>query len=96
LNHNLTDKYDTNINLIGHWDYDGKGRVITYYSHLENGVAQNRIDLSYGLVCCNRDKEKKEIRERMAKGVIGAEIFQQNIEKRARKLRRPKRGRPRK
>ena len=50
LNHNLTDKYDTNNNLIGHWDYDSKGRVITYYSHLENGVPQERIDLSYGFL----------------------------------------------
>jgi RHS repeat-associated protein len=50
LSHNLTDKYDTNNNLIGHWDYDSKGRVITYYSHLENGVPQNRIDFSYGFL----------------------------------------------
>lgn len=49
-NHALTDKYDTNNNLIGHWDYDSKGRVITYYSHLENGVPQTRIDLSYGFL----------------------------------------------
>ena len=25
-NHNLTEKYDTNNNLIGHWDYDSYGR----------------------------------------------------------------------
>ncbi len=42
------------------------------------------------------ETKRREIRERMAKGVIGAEIFQQNIERRARELRRPKRGRPRK
>jgi hypothetical protein len=47
-------------------------------------------------VCCNRDKEEQEIRERMARGVIGAEIFQQKIEKRVMEFRRPKRGRPRK
>jgi RHS repeat-associated protein len=48
--HNLTDKYDTNNNLIGHWEYDSPGRVITYYSHLENGIPQNRIDFSYGFL----------------------------------------------
>jgi RHS repeat-associated protein len=47
LNHNLTDKYDTNNNLVGHWDYDGYGRVITNYSYVKDGVPQNRIDLSY-------------------------------------------------
>ncbi len=46
-NHNLTDKFDTNNNLFGHWDYDTSGRVITNYSYLNNGVPQNRIDLSY-------------------------------------------------
>jgi hypothetical protein len=28
------------------------------------------------------DKEEQEIRERMARGVIGAEIFQERVEKR--------------
>jgi RHS repeat-associated protein len=46
-NHNLTDKYDTNLNLVGHWGYDNSHRVITYYSHLEGGVPQERIDLTY-------------------------------------------------
>jgi YD repeat-containing protein len=48
-NHDLTDKYDTNNNLIGHWGYDNRHRVITYYSHLEGGVPQERIDLTYQL-----------------------------------------------
>ena len=48
-NHNLTDKYDTNNNLIGHWAYDSYARVITYYSHPKDGVPQERIDLSYQL-----------------------------------------------
>jgi RHS repeat-associated protein len=47
MNHSMTDKYDTNNNLIGHWVYDTKGRVITYYSHLKDSVPQDRIDLSY-------------------------------------------------
>jgi RHS repeat-associated protein len=47
LGHNLIDKYDTDLNLIGHWEYDNKNRVKTYYSHLRDGVAQNRIDLKY-------------------------------------------------
>jgi RHS repeat-associated protein len=45
-NHLMTDKYDTNNNLIGHWDYTN-GRVTTYYSHLKDSVPQERIDLSY-------------------------------------------------
>jgi YD repeat-containing protein len=49
-NHNLTDKYDTNNNLFGHWDYDANGRVQTYYSHLKDSVPQNRIDLSYWMM----------------------------------------------
>jgi RHS repeat-associated protein len=44
--HNLTDKYDTNNNLTGHWDYTG-GKVTTNYSHLKEGVPQERIDLVY-------------------------------------------------
>lgn len=46
-NHNLTDRYDTNNNLSGHWDYDANGRVQTNYSYLKDGVPQDRIDLSY-------------------------------------------------
>ena len=45
--HDLTDKYDTNNNLFGHWGYDNRHRVINYYSHLKDGVLQERIDLSY-------------------------------------------------
>jgi REP element-mobilizing transposase RayT len=43
-----------------------------------------------------RDSKEQEIRERMARGVIGAEVFQEKIEKRVVETRRPKRGRPRK
>jgi RHS repeat-associated protein len=46
-NHNLTDKYDTNNNLFGHWEYDANGRVQTYYRYLKEGVSQERIDLTY-------------------------------------------------
>ncbi len=53
-NHNLTDKYDSYGNLVGHWEYDNnnetdrrKIRVKTYYSHLKDSVPQKRIDLSY-------------------------------------------------
>jgi YD repeat-containing protein len=49
LNHHLTDKYDTNINLVGHWEYDTWDRVINYYSHLKEGIPQERIDLTYEL-----------------------------------------------
>ena len=59
----------------------------------ENGAKQ-RAYRAY--VCSNRDREEQEIRERMAKGVIGAEIFQEKIEKRVTDARRPKRDRPRK
>jgi hypothetical protein len=33
-------------------------------------------------------------REKMARGVIGAEVFQEKIEKKVMEVRRPKRGRP--
>jgi RHS repeat-associated protein len=46
-NHHMTDKYDANNNLVGHWEYDTNGRVKTYYSHLKYGVPQERIDLTY-------------------------------------------------
>jgi len=45
----------------------------------ENGARQ-RAYRKY--VCSNRDREEQEIREKMARGVIGAEIFQEKIEKR--------------
>jgi hypothetical protein len=47
-------------------------------------------------VCFNRDREEQEIRESMVRGVIGAEIYQEQIEKRVMEARRPRRGRPRK
>jgi RHS repeat-associated protein len=56
LNQNLTGKYDTHGNLIGYWEYDQKNRVKTYYSHLKDGVAQNRIDLSYQFLTTNVTK----------------------------------------
>ena len=59
----------------------------------ENGT-RHRAYREY--VCSNRDREEQEIRERMARGVIGAEIFQEKIEKRVMEVRRPKRGRARK
>ena len=45
--HQLTDKYDTNNNLIGHWGYDSKGMATSYYSYLKNGVPQDQITLEY-------------------------------------------------
>jgi RHS repeat-associated protein len=46
-NHLLTDKYDTNSNLIGHWGYDTAGRVSTHYRYIDNNVHQEEIGLSY-------------------------------------------------
>jgi hypothetical protein len=40
--------------------------------------------------------EEQEIREKMSRGVIGAEGFKATLEKKAIDSRRPKRGRPRK
>ncbi len=45
--HDLTDKYDTNNNLIGHWGYDNRHRVINYYSHIKDSVHQEEINLTY-------------------------------------------------
>jgi hypothetical protein len=47
-------------------------------------------------VCSNRDKEEQEIREKMAKGAIGAVGFQEQMDKKAIEIKRPRRGRPRK
>ena len=41
-----------------------------------------------------RDREEQEIREKTARGLIGAEKFQEKIEMRVMEVRRPKRGRP--
>ena len=68
-----------------HEVYDAMGK--------ESGARQ-RVYREY--VCSNRDKEEQEIREKMARGVIGAEIYQDKIEKRMMEARRPKKGRPRK
>jgi putative transposase len=47
-------------------------------------------------VCSNRAKEEQEIRDKMGRGIIGAEGFRQEVEKKLVDSRRPKRGRPRK
>lgn len=47
-------------------------------------------------VCCNRDKEEQEIRKNMGKGIMGAEGFREEIEKKVIKIKRRKRGKPRK
>jgi len=47
-------------------------------------------------VCSDREREEQEIRGKMARGVIGAEVYQEKIEKRVMENRRPKRGRAKK
>jgi putative transposase len=47
-------------------------------------------------VCSRRDKEEQEIWEKMDKGVIGADGFRKQINKKAIEVKRPRRGRPRK
>jgi putative transposase len=42
----------------------------------------------------NRDKEEQEIRDKMNRGVIGTEGFQEGIKKRVIEAKRPRRGRP--
>jgi len=46
-NHHVTDKYDTDNNLIGHWGYDNYARVNNYYSHIKDSVHQEEINLTY-------------------------------------------------
>jgi hypothetical protein len=46
--------------------------------------------------CSNRDKEEQEIREKMAKGIIGAVGFQEQMGKKMIEAKRPRRGRPHK
>jgi len=47
-------------------------------------------------VCSNRDKEEQEIREKMGRGIIGAEVFREEVGKKMIEAKRPRRGRPRK
>jgi putative transposase len=47
-------------------------------------------------VSSNRDKEEQEIREKMGRGIIGAERFQKEIGRKMIEVKRPRRGRPRK
>ena len=47
-------------------------------------------------VCSNRDKEEQEIKNRMGYGVIGAEKFRQEVEKKLVDSTNPGKGRPRK
>ena len=47
-------------------------------------------------VCSNRDKAEQEIREKMAKGAIGAAGFREQMDKKAIEIKRPRWGRPRK
>jgi hypothetical protein len=44
----------------------------------------------------SRDKEEKEIGEKMGKGIIGAEGFGEEVGKKMIDAKRPRRGRPRK
>jgi RHS repeat-associated protein len=43
----LKNKYDTEGNVIGHWDYDDWGRVRSHYRYLQDDVPQERLDFSY-------------------------------------------------
>jgi len=47
-------------------------------------------------VCSNRDKAEQEIREKMAKGAIGAAGFREQMDKKAIEIKRFRRGRRRK
>jgi hypothetical protein len=47
-------------------------------------------------ICSNRDKAEQEIREKMAKGAIGAAGFREQMDKKVIEIKRPRRGRPRK
>ncbi len=44
LNHNMMDKYDSDLKLIGHWEYDGKDKVTGYH---EDDKGWGRVDLHY-------------------------------------------------
>jgi len=77
----------------------GKGDGLTdrhdLYEVMGKGPSQRqRAYREY--VCSNRDKEEEEIREKMAKGTIGAAGFQMQMEKKVIEMKRPRRGRPRK
>ena len=47
-------------------------------------------------VLSNRDKEEREIREKLGKGVVGSEGFRESVDRKVMDKCRKKRGRPRK
>jgi len=82
------------------WAYGyGKGDGLTdrhdLYKVMGKGPAKRqRAYREYA--CSNRDKEEQEVREKMAKGIIGALWFQEQMDKKVIEVKRPGRGRPRK
>ena len=68
-----------------HEIYESMGKELT-----------KRYEAYQEYVLSNRDKEEKEIREKMLKGVMGSEGFQKSVEKKVMDRGRKKRGRPRK
>jgi hypothetical protein len=64
---------------------------------LAMGEDQSKRQKAYReYVRSGRDKGDQEIRDRMNRGVIGAEEFRRRIEREGVDARRPKRGRPQK
>ncbi len=77
----------------------GKGDGLTDRYDLYEGMGKDSSQRQRAYreyVCSNRDKEEQEIREKMAKGAIGVAEFQEQMDKKAIEIKRPRRGRPRK
>ena len=77
----------------------GKGDGLTdredLYEGMGRGPSQRQREYRE-YVCSDREKEEQEIREKMAKGIIGTVEFQERMNKKVIEIRRPRRGRPRK
>ena len=60
----------------------------------EKRIGEDKAHIESSL--SSRSREKREIRQKIARGVIGAAIFQKTIEKRVAEGQRSKKERPRK
>jgi putative transposase len=81
--------------VYGYGKEDGlTDRHDIYESMGKNQTQRQKAYMEY--VCSKRDKEEQEIREKMPKGIIGAEEFREEVSKKVIEAKRQRRGRPRK
>jgi putative transposase len=81
--------------VYAHGEEDGLTQRHEIYETL-GGEPSQRQKAYREYVCSNRDKEEREVREKMEKGVMGSEGFRENVDRKVMDTWRKKRGRPRK